>query len=413
MYCGAILPANKPTFFYMATLKLYLDIRNRKRNGTYPLRISLTHRSSTAYINTGIDLELDQWDSVKLKVKKHPQKIMLNQLIQQRLGNVQIELLKIVDSGEARGLNASALKRAVVCALDPDTAQVPTLMQFLDKVIKSKKAVSTQNTFSSLKKKIKALRSNADRLRFEDISVNWLTQLDKDMEADGLSLNSRTLYFCKLATAFNAAIDEGLTNNYPFRKFRLKREETKKRALSIDLLRKLWLCKPDGIVAEYLDIFRLTFYLIGINMVDLLNLKASDYRNGRITYYRAKTGRLYDIKVEPEAAAIIERYKGNEGVFLLRMMERTKKYTNYYDKMNDALKLIVIEGSPNGYISTYYARHSWATIAASLDIPKETIAAALGHGSKTVTDIYIDFDQKKVDAANRKVIDYVLEVQNI
>ena len=53
------------------------------------------------------------------------------------------------------------------------------------------------------------------------------------------------------------------------------------------------------------------------------------------------------------------------------------------------------------------ARHTWATIAASLDIPKETIAAALGHGGNTVTDIYINFDQKKVDDANRKVIDYV------
>ena len=59
-------------------------------------------------------------------------------------------------------------------------------------------------------------------------------------------------------------------------------------------------------------------------------------------------------------------------------------------------------------LTTYWARHTWATIAASLDIPKETIAAALGHGGNTVTDIYIDFDQRKVDEANRKVIDWVL-----
>jgi len=58
-------------------------------------------------------------------------------------------------------------------------------------------------------------------------------------------------------------------------------------------------------------------------------------------------------------------------------------------------------------LSTYAARHSWATIAAGLDIPKETIAAGLGHGGNSVTDIYIDFDQRKVDAANRKIIDYL------
>ena len=63
----------------------------------------------------------------------------------------------------------------------------------------------------------------------------------------------------------------------------------------------------------------------------------------------------------------------------------------------------------NDRLSSYAARHTWATIAASLDIPKETISAALGHeiGSR-VTSIYIDFDQKKVDEANRKVMDYVL-----
>lgn len=58
-------------------------------------------------------------------------------------------------------------------------------------------------------------------------------------------------------------------------------------------------------------------------------------------------------------------------------------------------------------ISQYWCRHTWATIAADLDIPKETIAAALGHGGNSVTDIYINFDRKKIDEANRKVLDYI------
>ena len=58
-------------------------------------------------------------------------------------------------------------------------------------------------------------------------------------------------------------------------------------------------------------------------------------------------------------------------------------------------------------LSSYVARHSWATIAASLDIPKDVIAHALGHGGSSVTDIYIDFDQRKVDEANRRVLDWV------
>ena len=63
-----------------------------------------------------------------------------------------------------------------------------------------------------------------------------------------------------------------------------------------------------------------------------------------------------------------------------------------------------------GELTTYTFRHTWATIAAHLDVPKEVIGKALGHGKKVVTDIYIDFDQTKIDKANRKVIDYVLKL---
>lgn len=59
------------------------------------------------------------------------------------------------------------------------------------------------------------------------------------------------------------------------------------------------------------------------------------------------------------------------------------------------------------HFTTYWARHSWTTIAAEPDIPKETIAAALGHGGNSVTDVYIRFDDRKIDEANRRVLDYV------
>ena len=72
------------------------------------------------------------------------------------------------------------------------------------------------------------------------------------------------------------------------------------------------------------------------------------------------------------------------------------------------LSIILIASISTNISALYKARHSWATIAAELEIPKETIAAALGHGGNTVTDIYIDFDRKKVDEANRRVLDWVL-----
>ena len=162
-------------------------------------------------------------------------------------------------------------------------------------------------------------------------------------------------------------------------------------------------------------LFFLMFMLIGINTVDLFNLK--EIVDGRINYYRAKTNRLYSIKVEPEAMELINKHRGKK--WLIDILDRYKDYKDYTKRINLALKKIgpykrtgkggVKETKPLfPEISTYWARHSWATIAASLDIPRDTIAHALGHGGNTVTDIYIDFDERKVDEANRKVLDWVL-----
>ena len=395
----------------MATLKLYLD-RRAKQNGLYPLRVALTHRSSTTYISVGFDLAPDQWDAVKCKVKNHPQKVVLNQLAQQKLMTVQIELLKLANEGLCKGLTATGIRRLLLARLDPDADKKVYLTDFMEKHLAKKKATRTRIIYRTSLNKLRELRPNADRLTFEDITPDFLRQYDADMEKQGLSLNTRSLYIRELRSVFNAALDEELTLYNPFRKYKLHFEETRKRSLSVERLRAFFNSEPQPRLRIYRDIFKLMFFLIGINIKDLTMLKATDYADGRIKYHRAKTGRLYDIKVEPEAAAIIERYRASDG-FLLDLHTR-QIYTNFSKKININIKKFEYNGEvvcPE--ISTYYARHTWATIAASLDIPKETIAAALGHGSKTVTDIYIDFDQKKVDAANRKVIDYVLEVQNI
>ena len=118
----------------------------------------------------------------------------------------------------------------------------------------------------------------------------------------------------------------------------------------------------------------------------------------------------------PEALEIIERHRGEK--WLVDILDRYKNHNDFTRKINKTLKKVGPVkrsglGGKKSYsplfpkISTYWARHSWATIAASLDIPMDTIAHALGHGNNTMTDIYIEFDQRKVDEANRKVLDWV------
>ena len=216
---------------------------------------------------------------------------------------------------------------------------------------------------------------------------------------------------------FNNAIDYELTNVYPFRRFKIRPEPTRKRALSVEDLRKLFDYPVEPYAELYRDMLKLMFMLIGINTVDLHRIKTIT-KDGRIEYKRAKTGRLYSIKVEPEAMEVIKKYKGEKG--LLCIADRWSDSRNFRHQCNKALqrigeverkgrggKKIITSEFPD--ITTYWARHSWATIAYSIGISKDIIAQALGHSDgHDTTNIYINEDLSKVDEANRKVLEWVL-----
>lgn len=290
-----------------------------------------------------------------------------------------------------------------------------TFVKHYEQFMESKTNRGTRGVYKHTLDRIRAFDKNVDNKMFEDIDLKWLTDFEAFC-AKTACKNARNIHLRNIRAVFNNAIDYGITTAYPFRRFKIRPEATRKRSMAVEELRRLFDYPVEDYAEIYRDMFRLIFMLVGINSVDLHGLK-SITRDGRIEYKRAKTGRLYSIKVEPEAREIINKYRGKNG--LLCIADRWIDSRNFRHQCNKALQKIgQVERKGRGGkktitaefegVSTYWARHTWATIAASLDIPKDTIAAALGHGGDTVTDIYIDFDQKKVDAANRRVLDWVL-----
>lgn len=277
------------------------------------------------------------------------------------------------------------------------------------------------NTRRSYERTYRCVEAYDGRCSFNTITKDWLEgfirhEMDKGRKANGIS-NDIT----HIKAVFKKAIDDGKTQNFPFHYIKLKKEETRKRCLSLEQIRELRDAKLHGKQALYRDFFMLGFYLIGINVSDLLTLKKEDLRNGRISYYRNKTGRLYDIKVEPEAMEIISRYRSRKPQYLLRFFEDAGTFDvdHFTNNMNRTLRRIgpkdpkdMRKSSPHpidSKMSSYYNRHSWATFASEIGISLETIGRALGHSvwEKTVTAIYVKYDNKAVDGANRMVIDYV------
>lgn len=404
------------TITAMATISFYLDTRATGWDKPAPLKISIRHRNKATFIPTGISLLPEQWDDVTRKVVNHPNRMTYNNALARRILDVESEVLRLSEQGILSFMKMAELRAAIMQMLDPQP-EIDTTKLFVARFrrfIERKDNERTREIYEATLSRIYAYDKRCELLTFEDVDKAWLTQFDKFLARTSPSVNARSIHLRNIRAVFNDAIDDEITHNYPFRKFKIKRAPTAKRSLSVEALRELFDYPVEEHQRKYLDIFKLSFFLIGINIGDLCKLKRIN--GGRIDYERAKTHRLYSVKVEPEALAIIEQYKGK--AWLLDPLDRYDNYKQYARRLNGALQAIgEVEIGKQGAktirplydnITTYWARHSWATIAASLDIPKETIAAALGHGGNTVTDIYIDFDQRKVDDANRRVIDWVL-----
>ncbi|MCH3980513.1 MAG: site-specific integrase [Prevotella sp.] len=230
-----------------------------------------------------------------------------------------------------------------------------------------------------------------------EVDHEWLDGFYKHEAKKGRMVNGIAIDMRNIRAAFNWAIDNELTDRYPFRRYKIKQEETRKRCLTDEQIRSL----KEHRGHTYPDIFFLLTYLRGINMSDLLMAKKGQVKDGRLEYRRNKTGQFFSVKIEPEAQAIIDKYKGTD--HLLYVMDSSNDYHTFLHNFNVRICKIV----PG--ISSYWSRHTVASIASRLDISVDIISRMLGHTDNLhkVTNIYIKFDESKVDAAMRKVIDYI------
>lgn len=289
---------------------------------------------------------------------------------------------------------------------------VRTLADYVHDYAGRARTESSRQSVLLTEKKVRAFDARA-RL---DINASWLEDFDRWLEDGGCNVNGRGVHMRNLRAVVNWCIDNEWTEGYPFRRFKIRREETRKRALTLEQVRLLRDWPLEGRQAMYRDLWMLSFYLCGANSVDLL-LHApleGDRYDGR----RQKTGQRYDLPMTKEAREIVERWKGKD--YMLCPMDTNRSVKDFRRNWNDGLRNIgrdyrphygyrvKAEDAPFAGLTTYWARHTWATIAAGLDIPKEVIARCLTHSwGQTVTDTYIDFDWRKVDEAVKKVVELV------
>lgn len=385
----------------MVRINIRLDTRYKRKDGRSTLKIAIHHNGKTLYASTSIYIRSDEWDKDNQRVLG-AQNRGVNAMLQKRKADMEARLLVLQDKGLLRTLTDRQLVNYLTGISDDERPHY--FKEVLEKYVSTKTNKRTREIYEATIKKLQSF-GDYDTITFEEMNVSWLRSFDAWLSETEKSANARSIHLRNIRTIFNAALDDELITVYPFRRFKIAQQETEKRSISVEDMRRLLHCHIEPFQEKYRDCFFLQFYLIGINTVDLAALPVDAVQGGRIRYKRSKTGKLYNIKVEPEATKILQKYRGK--THLLSWFDNRKDYRTFVMHYDKNLQRIA-KGNALPPITSYVARHSWASYASELDIPKDVISHALGHHT-TVTDTYIRFNLDKVDAANRKVIDYLLK----
>lgn len=393
----------------MFTYKLFVSKANT-------LKLRLTNNRKNTEISLGLQMtqeELDDALSANPRSKFGTKRKYIMG-VADKVEGVRLRLLEEQNRDADVKVLAEYIRVELFGESKPEDKSI-SFVEFFNKTGEAK-AKSTNESFRYTLSTMRKYDKEVERKTFEEITYAWLSDFEAWMKRHDLSQNTRKIHFGNIRIAMREAYKRELTNNDPFRRFTFRPEKTRKRSVEVEDLRALFAYKVELFAEIYRDMFKLIFLLIGINTVDLHGLKKIS-KDGRIEYKRAKTGRLYSIKVEPEAMEIIKKYQGTKG--LLCIADRWSDSRNFRHQMNAAIKRIGKaqgkgvkdkEGDgPFAHLTSYWMRHTWASIARSIGVSKDDISLALGHGDgNPVTSVYIKEDLGAVDRANRRVLDWVL-----
>ncbi len=253
-----------------------------------------------------------------------------------------------------------------------------------------------------------------NEVALENVDSRLMIEYEAYLKKSGVCQNTSSYYMRNLRAIYNRAVEQEITiQRFPFRHVYTGIDKTVKRAVPLNVIRKLrnWdlSLRPQWAFAR--DMFMFSFYTRGMSIIDLAYLKKKDLQNGILTYRRHKTKQQLFIKWERPMQDIVSRYDTSGSIYLLPIIRSEEKderrqYINAAHLINEKLKKMGEELKLSIPLTTYVARHSWASIAKSKNVALATISEAMGHDSENTTRIYLaSLDTSVVDKANSMIIE--------
>ena len=273
----------------------------------------------------------------------------------------------------------------------------------------------SQRSASTIENYLTALRSFHNFITKADtktaLGTDLIEKYEHWLKNSRLKPNTSSCYMRSLRTlAVRILGDEARTM---FSKVYTGRAVTEKRSLVVEdiiRLRSVSL-KPGSLLAQTRDLFLFSFYALGMPFVDMAYLKRQQIADGQLTFYRHKTGQYVSVRIEPCMQEIISRYERAESAYvfpLLSSEEPRAAYQEYQlalNRYNRTLKQLARKAGLSCRLTSYVARHSWASIARQMGVPLNVISHGMGHSNEKTTEIYLkSVDMTIVDEANMNIM---------
>lgn len=381
------------------------------KTGELPLKIRICKDRKIRYINLGVSTKPEHWDFEKNQPKPAcPDREMIEKLIAGKISEVRSKIVEL--KAENKDFSATTLVGKV-----SDSSRLITVgelfrkhLQSLEEEKRTGYRLSIPQTYNSLIK----FNRHLD-IPFSEMDCNWLKRYEVWLRKQGKSENTIGVRFRNIRMIFNLAVNMELVKPecYPFRKFKVSKlhQETAKRALNQAEIQAVINYPTEGkdfYTRFAVDLFTFSYFMGGINFVDMACLTDRNITEGRLIYNRKKTSKLINLPLQEEALVVLKRYEDSSKGYLFPILsnahkteqQKLNRLHKVITKVNKALKAIGEELSIPIKLTTYCARHSYATVLKRAGVPTSIISESLGHSSEKVTQIYLDsFENNQIDRA--------------
>lgn len=403
----------------MATFKLkFRPSTSRNKAGT--LYFQVTHRRSTRTVYTDYHVMPEEWDE-KLSflriIGSSERQAELRLIVPKVRWDIR-QLTSIITEKEQSWVEYTVDDIVSAFRLLPPCQ---TWFSFIRGMIAKKLCIGrtgTAKTYGDALASFSCFRKGEDLL-IETLDAETMNLYEAWLKGRGVKRNSSSCYLRTLRTLYRKAVDLGMTTDKDiFRHVFTGFAKTTKRAVPLDAIHAIrQLDLPEGsFLAFARDLFVLSVFLQGISFVDMAYLKKSDIKNGLLQYIRKKTGQSLSVGWEPAMQAIVDTYAHLTvgSPYLLPIITRQdgterRQYERMGYKVNCYLKKIGQMVGLQIPLTTYVARHSWASVMRDLGVSLSIVSKGLGHESLKTTQIYLSsIDTDGVVKANRRMIRKIL-----